>query len=94
MRFYSIIMILMLSLTAVSLSSSFSDGVEYLFPQPGSEHVSRFSDIIVRFDADNTANLDNISDCIQLTGTISGKIAGHTSIASRAPRHGGGNRIA
>ena len=67
----------MLFLALVTTAS----GYEYLFPKPGSVHVSRFSNIIVRFEKQSN-QLKNLHSFVTMNGTKSGNIQGTIEQAS------------
>jgi hypothetical protein len=58
-------------------------GYQYLSPQPGAEFSSRQTRfVLMRFQDVSPSLVTNLSQCIQVTGALSGNHAGQTKIAS------------
>ncbi len=83
-RLFLLLLLLLVFLSLSFHAQSFAeaiDGYSYIYPHPGSNTVKE-STILFRLATVSPNNLSNLSSCVQVVGSKSGAISGHTFLAS------------
>ncbi len=82
-KFHTFQFIFILLLTGITMSGQITGkGYQYLSPVPDARYVSPSSILIMRFEGAKPADLTNLQQMIQLTGSESGRLSGETAVAS------------
>lgn len=70
------LLIRMFFITSLSLAGPYHSTIEYVFPLPDSKALSPQTTIILRFHQQYIAQIDNLENLIQVTGSIHGSYTG------------------